>query len=266
MTAALIDITVRRAAEVDEVPRTDVAVWRRLPVMELRWTLELTRLLLDPVALGRGVPRGDGRPVLLLPGFLAADASLAVLGRFLRRIGYRPVQSGIPFNSGCGEEFDSRITARLVAEHERAGRRVAIVGHSRGGHYARSLAVRYPQFVSHVVSLGAGLDEPLDVSMPVRAAATAMREIVTRCDGDRRALGCLTPGCACEFSRGYAQPFPANVRLTSIYSRSDGVVRWRSCLADYATCVEVPGSHIGMAFSRHAYRAIARALAEPEAE
>jgi triacylglycerol lipase len=41
------------------------------------------------------------------------------------------------------------------------------------------------------------------------------------------------------------------------------VVRWQSCVADYAMCVEVRGSHFGLAFNRHAYRAVAEALAVP---
>ena len=56
---------------------------------------------------------------------------------------------------------------------------------------------------------------------------------------------------------------PDQVRMTSIFSRTDGVVRWLSCVADYATCVEVPGSHLGMMCNRHTYRAVAHALAEP---
>ena len=49
--------------------------------------------------------------------------------------------------------------------------------------------------------------------------------------------------------------------LTSIYSKGDGVVRWRACVVPYARCVEVTGSHIGLAFNRHAYREIATTLA-----
>jgi hypothetical protein len=54
------------------------------------------------------------------------------------------------------------------------------------------------------------------------------------------------------------------VRLTSIYSKGDGVVRWQAALVPYATCVEVTGSHVGLIFNRKTYRAIATALADPE--
>ncbi len=90
-----------------------------------------------------------------------------------------------------------------------------------------------------------------------------MRSALAGCDPARSERGCLTPRCTCAYAVGFAAPFPAEVRFTSIYSRSDGVVRWQSCVADYAVCVEVRGSHFGLAFNRHAYRAVAEALAVP---
>jgi triacylglycerol lipase len=76
-----------------------------------------------------------------------------------------------------------------------------------------------------------------------------------------RRRGCMTERCACAFTEAYAGPFPAAVRLTSIYSKGDGFVRWQSCVAPYADNVEVTGSHVGLAVNRGTYRAIAHALA-----
>jgi len=233
------------------------------PLLELRWYGELARLVADPVLCGRGVPRGDGRSVLLLPGFLVGDSSLSLLALFLRRIGYRPIKCGIRLNSGCFATFDRRMVDKLVRAHDSSGGRVAIIGHSRGGHYARSLAARHPNLVSHVVTMGAGLEDPLDVSALCHRVAVTVRTALRTGDPQRAALGCLAAGCSCAPSRAFHMAVPDEVRMTSIYSRSDGVVRWSSCVADYADCVEVPGSHLGMAFSRHAYRAVAHALAQP---
>jgi pimeloyl-ACP methyl ester carboxylesterase len=121
--------------------------WFGHPLLECRCSGELARLLADPVLRGRGVPHGDGRSVLLLPGFLVSDATLRLLARFLGRIGYRPIASGIRFNSGCGDSFDERMVGVIDREYSMGGRRLAIVGHSRGGHYARSLTARYPDRV-----------------------------------------------------------------------------------------------------------------------
>jgi len=148
-------------------------------------------------------------------------------------------------------------------EYSISGRRLAIVGHSRGGHYARSLAARYPDRVSHIVTMGTGVEDPLDVSMLTKCGAAVVRNALAGCDPARSERGCLTLQCTCAYGVGFAAPFPGDVRFTSIYSRNDGVVRWQSCVADYAVCVEVRGSHIGLAFNRHAYRAVAEALAVP---
>ena len=240
--------------------------WLGHPLRECGSPGELARLLTDPVLRGRGVPRGDGRSVLLLPGFLASDATLTLLALFLGRIGYRPVASGIRFNSGCGDSFDERMVGVIDREYSMRGRRLAIVGHSRGGHYARSLAARYPDRVSHIVTMGTGVEDPLDVSMLAKGGAALMRGALAGCDPARSERGCLTVECTCAYAAGFAAPFPAHVRFTSIYSRNDGVVRWQSCVADYATCVAVRGTHFGLAYNRHAYRAVAEALAVPAAD
>jgi len=71
--------------------------------------------------------------------------------------------------------------------------------------------------------------------------------------------------CTCPFTQDYTASFPSHqVRLTSIYTQADGVVRWQRCVVPYANCVEVTGSHTGLVFNRAAYAAIAAALIAPE--
>lgn len=242
----------------------DPADWNGNHLAELRWQLELSRLLIDPVFRGDGVTHGDGRPVILLPGFGGGDQTLLVLAAWLRRMGYRPITCGFVTNTGCADRALDRVERRLHSAHGRSGRRVALIGHSRGGHYARALAHRHPELVSHAVSLGAGLREMLAVSRPTQMAAAGARRVVLR-TGRARAPGCLTEDCGCRFGSDFTAPFPEDrVRLTSIYSRGDGVVRWEAAIVPYADCVEVTGSHVGLVFNRKAYRAIATALAEPE--
>jgi triacylglycerol lipase len=238
--------------------------WWGRPLAESRWAFEAARLSVDPVVFGHGVARGDGRPVVLMPGFLAGDQTLIVLAAWLRRIGHRPYMCGFVANVDCSDRALERVERRVEQLHRRHGRRVALVGHSRGGHYARALAHRRPDSVSHAVSLGADLQHMLGVSAPTQAAVTAARRGVHAL-GRARAERCLTPDCACAFTRDFAAPLPADrVRFTSVYSKGDGVVRWRGSVIPGADCVEVDGSHVGLIVNRSVYRAIADALALPE--
>lgn len=235
--------------------------WWGTHLREIRWQAELARLLVDPVWRGVDLPRGDGEPVLLVPGFLAGDQSLSVMASWLRKLGYRPRRAGMSFNVACADIAVDRLEKVLAHAHLRSGRKVAIVGHSRGGHFARALAVRHPEQVSQVITMGSGLDVPFDISEPTRFAVEGARRMVARRDPERAALGCFTDACLCRYAHDYRSPFPEAVPLTSIYSKGDGVVRWRACVVPYARNVEVTGSHIGLAFNRHSYREIARTLA-----
>ena len=124
-------------------------LWR-----EGRAGLEAAALFRSSVWRGGGVPDGDGRPVLLIPGFMAGDGSMSTLTRWLRENGYRTHRAGIRANVGCSEEYLTRLEARLEKQFEETGERVAIVGQSRGGVFARVLGVRRPDLVSGIVTLG----------------------------------------------------------------------------------------------------------------
>jgi pimeloyl-ACP methyl ester carboxylesterase len=250
-------------------PKTtpDPPGWWGRPAAETRSMLELARLLVDPVFVGQsGLPRGDGRPVVLLPGFLAGDQTLAVMAGWLRRLGYAPYACGFVANVDCSDRAVERVEGHIDALHRRHGRRVAVVGHSRGGHFARAMGARAPDRVSHAISLGADLQGLVGVSVPTLAAVAAVRRGLGL-TGRKREERCFTAECTCSFAQDFGRAFPSDrVRLTSIYSKQDGVVRWEGCVVSEADCVEVTGSHVGLAFNREAYRAIAEALARPELE
>ncbi|HEU0103714.1 MAG TPA: alpha/beta fold hydrolase [Mycobacteriales bacterium] len=258
---ALPDSVTQSSFDPVPAPAPDEPAWWGRPFGEIRWQAELARLLVDPVYAGRGVPRGDGGPVLLIPGFLAGDSSLSVMSGWLRRIGHAPYAAGIATNVDCSDRAVDRLERTLLRLHLRTGRQVALVGHSRGGHFAKALAARHPDGVRAVVSLGAGLDEPFDISLPTKAAVALVRNVLRHVDPSTARRGCLTTTCDCPFVRDYTAPFPADVPITSVWTKGDGVVRWRSCVVPYARSVQVRGSHVGLAFNRHAYRAIADALA-----
>jgi triacylglycerol lipase len=253
------------STQADDAETASVEGWWGRPLAETRWTLELLRLLVDGVYRdAHGVPRGDGRPVVLMPGFGAGDQTLAVLAIWLRRLGYSPSTCGFVANVDCSDRALQRVARRVDEVHRRHGRRVALIGHSRGGHFARALAARSPGQVSHAISLGADLQGQFGASVPTLRAVGATRRVLL---ATRRARSrdCVTSACTCSFTRDFAKPFPFDaVRLTSIYSKGDGVVRWEGCIVPGASCVEVTGSHVGLVFNRAAYRAIGDALALPE--
>lgn len=233
----------RSAFDPGAVPSPSVAPerWWGGHLRELRWQLELVRLLVDPVFRGEGVPHGGGAPVVTIPGFLAGDYSLALMRNWLGRIGYEAQPAGIVANVDCSDRALDALERRVALVVARGGCRAALVGHSRGAHFAKALASRRPELVSSVICLGAGLDTPFDISVPTQAAVAVVREIHARTSDRIARNGCFTAACGCRFARDYSAEFPRAVPLTSIYSKGDGVVRWRACIVPYARCVEVTG-------------------------
>src|SRR3954453_23513771 len=132
----------------------DVAV--RLPQFPPIWRegragVEMAALMRSSVWLGAGVPQGEARLVLLIPGFLAGDGSLATMTRWLRANGYRTQRAGIRANVGCSNEAGLRLEGGLEELGARSGQRVAVIGQSRGGAFARALAVSRPDLISGIV-------------------------------------------------------------------------------------------------------------------
>jgi pimeloyl-ACP methyl ester carboxylesterase len=232
-------------------------LWR-----ETRMGLELAALLRDPVFRGDGVTDGRGQPALLIPGFMAGDASLGIMARWLKGSGHHPSRAGIRVNVDCSGLTIGRLEERLERLVDRQGRRAAVIGHSRGGSFARVLARRRPDLVSGIITLGCPQSDPLAVHPLVRANIEAVAAL-----GRVRVPGmfsrtCLEGECCSDFWEDFEAPLPRGVGHVSIYSRSDGVVRWQACLAEGAEQVEVRSSHCGMAVHPDVYRVVASALAD----
>lgn len=193
---------------------------------------EVPRAALDLAALTAVAPalavdrRGDGHPVLVLPGLVGGDASTLGLRRYLTWLGYSVSGGGTGMNTGPTPVVLRRLEERL-RRLAAAGRPVSIVGWSLGGLYAHELARRAPGSVRQVVTLGS----------PVRLAG-----------------------------RHGSRSGPLRVPATSIYTRSDGVVSWRACLlrpGRRRENVEVYGSHLGLALNPTVLHVLAAGLAQP---
>jgi pimeloyl-ACP methyl ester carboxylesterase len=223
--------------------------------------VEAAALRRSTVWRGGGVAHGEDRPVLLIPGFLAGDGSLATMTHWLRANGYRTRRAGIRANVDCSEEACARIEERLEGFAEASGQRVAIIGQSRGGVFARALAARRPDLVAGIVTLGAPTVSQLNVHPFVLVQVAVVGAL-----GSGRIPGmftwrCLRGECCRDFRDDIAGPFPPEVGYVSLYSKADGIVDWRACLDPAAECVEVRASHVGMGLNAQVYAEMAHALA-----
>ena len=231
-------------------------IWR-----EGRASLEAAALLRSPVWRGEDVPDGEGQPVLLIPGFLAGDGSLGLMTRWLRRTGHHTRKAGIRANVNCSGDSVEPLEERLELLAERHGQRVAIIGQSRGGQFARVLAVRRPDLVSGIVTLGTPSLERSALHPLVRAQVLAVGVLGTLGVPGMFRTSCWRGDCCTEFAEQLTGPFPGDVGYMGVYSKTDGIVSWRSCLDPAADAhVEVRASHVGMSANPEAFEAVAESL------
>src|SRR6478752_1666199 len=223
-----------------------------LLLAEVRGIFEFNAsLMLSPLLMS--APRGDGHPVLTLPGFLASDLSMAPMRRYLKELGYDAYAWNNGRNIGGILRMRSALRDRLAAVHAATGRKVSIIGWSLGGVYARYLALQAPDMVRSVVTLGSPFANDIRATNATRLYEALSGEAVED---------------SVELRNAIAGDLP--VPTTSIYSRTDGVVNWQTCLlrpSDTAENIEVHlASHIGLGVNPAALWAVADRLAQGEGE
>jgi pimeloyl-ACP methyl ester carboxylesterase len=214
---------------------------------------------------GRRVSR-TADPVLLVPGFLAGDGTLAFMGRALRQEGFRTYRSHIHANVGCTLNAAAQLETRLEQIVLRRGTRVQIVGHSLGGMLARGLAVRRPDLVSGIVTMGSPMLAPgahhsvlsLGVDLLVRLSRAGFPGLMSE--------DCVAGSCARQSWDESREPVPEDVAFTAIYSKRDGICDWRACVDPIANAIEVTASHVGMAVDPRVIEHVITALRRTAAE
>jgi pimeloyl-ACP methyl ester carboxylesterase len=216
-------------------------------------------------AQGRSSYAGAGRPtglepVLLVPGFMAGDATLAGMAAMLRRAGYRTYRSQIHVNMGCTREAADRLELRHESIAIRRGRKVSIVGHSLGGMLARGLAARRPDLVHGIVSMGSPILAPGAVHGVLAWDAEMLTRLARAGFGGLMSEDCVAGSCARTSFEESRAPLDEATGFTAIYSRRDGIVDWRACLDPAAHAVEVTTSHLGMAFDPVVFDVVRAAL------
>ena len=195
------------------------------------------------------LPKGDGRPILVLPGFSASDRSTEPLRWFLRDLGYNVFAWELGRNIGPTKQIVDGLKSRLELIHSRFEEPVTVIGWSLGGIYARALADHFASRVRHVITLGS----PFRISDRSDTNAAPLYSAMS----DRHAVPNLTE---LHFKSYRGAP---KVPSTSIFTRTDGVVPWRSCVDDAAPRsenIEVRGSHMGLGHNSAALLVLADRL------
>lgn len=208
----------------------------------------------------RGVG-GTADPVVLVPGFLAGDLSLASMSAVLRQRGFRTYRSHIRANVGCTLNAAAQLEARLESVALRRGSRVQIVGHSLGGMLARGVAVRRPDLVSGIVTLGSPMLAPGAHHLALTASVDVLVRLSRAGLPGLMSEECVGGSCARQSFEESREPLAADVAFTAIYSRRDGIVDWRACIDPIALPVEVSASHVGMAVDPRVIDHVTTALA-----
>jgi pimeloyl-ACP methyl ester carboxylesterase len=195
-------------------------------------------------------PRGDGHPVLVLPGLVASDTSTRPLRGFLKNKGYAVSGWRQGRNLGLRDGVQQAMVDLVRDLSDMHGRKVSLVGWSLGGLYARQLAKMMPDLVRSVITLGSPF-----AGHPRATNAWRVYEMASgrRAEEDHRFGGPLSQ----------TPPVPTS----AIFSRTDGICAWQSCMEKTSTTsesIEVESSHCGMGHHPAAVYAVADRLAQAE--
>lgn len=196
------------------------------------------------------LPVGDGHPVLVLPGLFAGDGTTWTLRRLLSRLGYRVHGWGLGVNIGPTPKAVAGMSALLDDLSTRYDSQVSVIGWSLGGIFARRLARQHPAAIRQVITLGS----PYGMQHAGQSHATRTFNLFARMHAERHELPLAIEN----------EPLP--VPATSIYSRYDGVVSWRTCIdasSERAENIAVLSSHIGFGHHPATIWAVADRLAQP---
>lgn len=200
--------------------------------------------------LMRHFPKGDGHPVIVLPGFMASDFSTRPMRGLLKDLGYATYGWGLGRNVVFNEQREMDMRSLLKRVHDAEGRKVSLVGWSLGGVFAREITKANPEYVRGVISLGS----PISGNVQQTNASA----LFTAINGEP------TPGEAQRYTQlNVAPPVPT----TSVYTKTDGIVSWRDSVqqpSHQTENIEVPASHLGLGVNPLVMYAIADRLMQDE--
>lgn len=203
------------------------------------------------------LPRGNGDPVLIIPGFMAHDVLTKPLRSFLEKLGYKTYGWENGINAALTEEKINRLYAHAEKiSKENGGKGVHVIGWSLGGIMAHVMAHESSKIRS-VITLGS----PFGISEHMDASPKWLVNLIQLLNEKKYTLE--APDMASRMLT------PANgVPTTSIYSKTDGIAGWQACLnpkAPLSENIEVEdASHVGFVLNPKVLAVIADRLAQPK--
>lgn len=247
MTSSHLDRPLPGRLGVPTTNHPEVPATRRGLVAEALGAVQVPRLLARSPRLAR-MPRGDGRPVVDVPGWRTSERSLLPLRTYLRQLGHDAHGWGFGVNIGDVEANAARLAPVVSRRAERASRPVALLGWSLGGVVARETARTLgPEVVSQVITFGSPIiGGPAFTAVSARMSAASRQRWVDRIEANERAQ-------------------PLGLPVTSIFTRRDAVVPWRASLDHHSadvTHLEVRSTHLSLGVDPDVWEIIARRLAE----
>jgi len=199
-------------------------------------------------------PRGDGHPVMVLPGFATNDQMTALMRTFLSRLGYSVHAWDLGWNldQHTTGENGEHIARRIAEIRDQTGRKVSLVGWSLGGVIAREATRRDPEDVRQVVTLGSPF-----TGNPSATNLNSLYELLT---GNRIA----DMRHHARYADGHkVLPVPSS----AVYSRTDGITAWQNCISETderTENIEVVSSHFGFVTNPAVFYILADRLSQPE--
>lgn len=209
--------------------------------------LEFMRL---PLATPRllNAPRGDGRQIILLPGYQSPEWAMEPLAAYLRGLGYRANTWGLGVNSGHVDYLTDQFGARVESLATRTGGPITLIGWSLGGVIARETARLFGDHVREIITMGTPI-----IGGPKYTATADFYALQSGFDMDAYEYEIHARNLV-----GLPQP------LTVIYSKSDGIVGWKAAVDIYnphARNIQVRSTHFGLGVNARVWRIVADTLA-----
>jgi len=202
--------------------------------------------------LMKKLPKGDGHPVIIFPGFVASDSSTKPMRSLFKDLGYKTYGWGLGRNLKFDAKLETDMLALLDRVYKKHGRKVSLIGWSLGGIFAREIAKKNPDAVRSVITLGSPISGDNEHSN-AHHLYDFLNGAPTKAMADRMA------------KMNEAPPVPT----TSIYSKTDGIVAWKGSVqnpGEQTENISVPASHTGLGVNPIVMYAIADRLAQPEGQ